>query len=78
MQEIYRSNDVVKLSYLQAVLEDAGIQTLIFDNYTSFAEGSIPAIQQRLMVPGDAAQQARDIVSNALRHAEDEGPEEQA
>jgi Putative prokaryotic signal transducing protein len=68
MKELVRSNDAVRLSWLQAVLADAGIETVMLDNHTSIVEGSIGAIQRRLMV--DDADHARACA--ALRAAEAE------
>jgi hypothetical protein len=50
MKELLRTNDVVRLSWLQALLGDSGIDSLILDHHTSLVEGSIGAIPRRLMV----------------------------
>ena len=50
MKELLRTNDVVRLSWVQAVLADAGIESLVLDHHTSLVEGSIGAIPRRLMV----------------------------
>ena len=50
MKELLRTNDAVRLSWLQALLADSGIDTLILDHHTSLVEGSIGAIPRRLMV----------------------------
>ncbi len=50
MREILRSNDVVKLSWVQALLADAGIETVLLDVHMSIVEGSIGAIPRRLAV----------------------------
>ncbi len=50
MRELVRTNDVVKLSWLQALLADAGIEAVVLDVYTSVMEGSIGAIPRRLVV----------------------------
>jgi len=50
MKELLRTNDTVRLSFLQALLRDSGIESLILDHHTSVIEGSISAIPQRLMV----------------------------
>jgi hypothetical protein len=50
MKELIRTNDAVRLSWLQAVLKEAGIEAVVLDNHTSIIEGSIGAIQRRLMV----------------------------
>ena len=43
MLEVLRSNDAVLLSYAQSVLRQAGIASLIADQYISVMEGSIGA-----------------------------------
>jgi hypothetical protein len=50
MKELLRTNDVVRLSWVQALLADAGIESLVLDQHTSLVEGSIGAIPRRLMV----------------------------
>jgi hypothetical protein len=50
MKELLRTNDAVRLSWLQAVLAEAGIEAIVLDNHTSIIEGSIGAIPRRLMV----------------------------
>jgi hypothetical protein len=68
MKELVRTNDTVRLSWLQAVLDEAGIQTVVLDGYTSIVEGSIGAIPRRLMV----ADADHSRASAALRQAESE------
>ncbi|MSP83508.1 MAG: DUF2007 domain-containing protein [Alphaproteobacteria bacterium] len=65
MIEIVRSNDVVRLSWLLALLKDAGIEAVIFDEHTSIAEGSLLAIPRRLMVETDDAPRARRVLTEA-------------
>ena len=50
MKELLRTNDPVRLSWAQALLADAGIDSLVLDQHTSIIEGSIGAIPRRLMV----------------------------
>jgi hypothetical protein len=50
MKELLRTNDPVRLSWLQALLRDSGIDSLVLDHHTSLVEGSIGAIPRRLMV----------------------------
>ena len=50
MNELFRTNDVVRLSWAQAMLSDAGIDSVVLDHHTSLVEGSIGAIPRRLMV----------------------------
>ena len=70
MKELLRTNDTVRLSWLQAVLAEVGIESIVLDNHTSIIEGSIGAIPRRLMV--EDADHAR--ASAALRAAEAEPP----
>jgi len=65
MREILRSNDVVKLSWVQALLADAGIETMLLDVHTSIIEGSIGAIPRRLAVVDDDYAQAAQILRAA-------------
>ena len=50
MKELLRTNDAVRLSFLQSLLKDSGIESLVLDHHTSVVEGSIGAIPRRLMV----------------------------
>ncbi len=50
MKELLGTNDVVRLSWAQAQLKEAGIDSLVLDHHTSLVEGSIGAIPRRLMV----------------------------
>jgi len=69
MREILRTNDVVKLSWIQALLADAGIETVLLDVHTSIIEGSIGAIPRRLTVVDDDYARALRV----LRAAGEEG-----
>lgn len=65
MRELLRTNDVVKLSWLQALLADAGIEALILDVHTSIMEGSIGAIPRRLVVREEDYLRARRTLEAA-------------
>ena len=53
MKELVRTNNPALLSWLQALLKDAGVESFVFDAHTSILEGSANAIPRRLMVPDD-------------------------
>jgi Putative prokaryotic signal transducing protein len=53
MRELVRSNDPVLLSFLEALLRDAGIGVFIADQYISILEGSIGAFPRRALVATD-------------------------
>ncbi len=56
MREVLRTNDPVALSFAVVLLRDSGIEAVVLDEHSSVMEGSIGAIQRRLMVlPEDLA-----------------------
>jgi hypothetical protein len=65
MRELVRTNDVVKLSWLQALLADAGIEAVVLDVHTSIVEGSIGAIPRRLVVTDEDFPRARRVLEAA-------------
>ena len=69
MRIIATSNNPVRLSFLAALLRDAGIETIILDTHTSVVEGSIGAIPRRLMVPDEDYEPARRILLEAGEHS---------
>lgn len=50
MREVLRTTDLVRLSWLRALLAESRIEAIVLDNHTSVLEGSINAIPRRLMV----------------------------
>ena len=62
MIELLRTNDLVKLSFLDAVLRDGGIEPIVLDQHMSVLEGSAAAIPRRLMVSDEDAEAARRIL----------------
>jgi hypothetical protein len=69
MKELLRTNDPIRLSWLQALLRDQGIESCVLDHHTSIVEGSIGAIPRRLMVADEDHRRARAL----LDAAEEEG-----
>lgn len=65
MRVLIRSNDPVRLSFLTVLLADAGIPSVLLDTHASLVEGSIGAIQQRLMVAADDEANARRVLADA-------------
>jgi hypothetical protein len=62
MRELLRTNDTVRLSWLQAMLASAGIEAVILDTHTSIIEGSAGAIPRRLMVHDNDETRARAVL----------------
>lgn len=65
MRVVVTSNDPVRLSFLAALLADAGIEAILLDTHTSIVEGSIGAIQRRLAVANDDYSRARRVLTDA-------------
>ncbi len=64
MRELLRSNDLVPLSWATALLRQAGIEAIVLDTHTSVLEGSVIAIQRRLMVVDDDYSRARYLIEH--------------
>ncbi|TDQ84484.1 putative signal transducing protein [Dongia mobilis] len=71
MKELIRSTDSVRLSFLTALLADAGIDALLLDTHTSIMQGSLDLLPQRLMVDDDDLAEARKILLEAAQVAPD-------
>ena len=65
MRILATSNDPVRLSFLTALLADAGITAVVLDAHTSAIEGSIGAIPRRLAVATDDERRARRVLAEA-------------
>ena len=65
MKELLRTNNVVYLSFAQAVLKEAGIEPLLFDAHMSVMDGSIGALPRRLMVADDEFHRAQKVLAEA-------------
>ncbi|HYM01354.1 MAG TPA: DUF2007 domain-containing protein [Stellaceae bacterium] len=65
MRELIRTNDTVRLSWLQALLAGAGIDSVVLDTHTSIIEGSIGAIPRRLVVHDEDHAQAQKLLADA-------------
>jgi hypothetical protein len=69
MRELLRTNDPVRLSFVEALLRDSGIDSLVLDHHTSLVEGSIGAIPRRLMVSERDYRRARSVLAAAGEEA---------
>ena len=65
MRVIATSNNAVRLSFLTALLADAGIETVLLDAHASIMDGSIGAIPRRLCVATDDEDRARQVLRDA-------------
>lgn len=62
LKEVFRTNEPVILSAIEAALNESQIECLVADQFTSMMEGSIGAIQRRVLVIDDDEERARQII----------------
>lgn len=62
MRELRRTNDLVFLSFAEAVLRDAGLHPVILDSSMAVLDGSIGALPRRLMVPDEEGGEAMRLI----------------
>lgn len=65
MRAVLTSNNPVRLSFLTALLADAGITAITLDTHASIMDGSIGALPRRLMVAEDDFDRARRVLTEA-------------
>ena len=65
MHVIATTNDPVRLSFLIALLRDAGIEPLVLDAFASATDGSIGAIPRRIVVLEEDAAPALRLLRDA-------------
>jgi hypothetical protein len=70
MKELLRSNDPVLISFVSALLDEAGVGFTVADMNMSVLEGSIGALPRRVLVEQDQLSRARRILTEAgIGHA---------
>ena len=69
MREVLRGNDVVELSWAEAVLRAEGIPSVLLDLHTSVLEGSIGVLPRRLMVADEDHAAALRVLREASPEA---------
>ena len=65
MIELIRTNDPVFLSWLSLRLEEERVSAIVLDAHTAVVEGSIGAIQRRVMIDEDDLVRARRVLQEA-------------
>ncbi|GGA77048.1 hypothetical protein GCM10011491_00250 [Brucella endophytica] len=65
MIELMRTNDLVLISFAEALLAEAGIVHFVADSNMSIIEGSLGVLPRRLMVDEAEAERARQILGDA-------------
>jgi len=62
MRELMQTNDPVLLSFVEALLRDAGIECVIADRNMSVLEGSIGVLPRRVLVAEENFTWARQVM----------------
>ncbi len=65
MRELLRSNEMVFLSWAEALLKSEDIEVFVFDGNMSVLEGSANAIPRRVMVADEDYDRARLALQDA-------------
>jgi hypothetical protein len=65
VQELLRTNDMVLVSAVEALLNGAAIRHLILDQNMSVIEGSLGVLPRRLLVADDDLSAARLLLTQA-------------
>ncbi len=65
MVELLRSNDVVLLSFVRALLEAESIEVFDLDQHASVMDGSVAMVQRRVMVHDKDERAARQLLKDA-------------
>ncbi len=65
LRELVRTNDIVLVSAIGALLDGANIHHLVLDQNMSVLEGSLGMLPRRILVHEDDQREARQILSDA-------------
>ena len=65
MEELVRTNDMVLISFVEALLKEADIAYWLADQNMSVLEGSLGVLQRRILVPDDEIDAARRLLAEA-------------
>lgn len=65
MRELVRTNDIVLVSAIEALLDGADIHHLVLDQNMSIIEGSLGILPRRILVHEDDYLQARRFLTEA-------------
>jgi hypothetical protein len=65
MRELIRTNDAVLVSAVVALLESAGIRSMVFDQNMSVLEGSLGVLPRRVLVADEHKLRARKLLEDA-------------
>jgi hypothetical protein len=65
VRELVRTNDMVLVSAIVALLDGARIHHMVLDQNMSVLEGSLGVLPRRILVTGDQERAARQLMEDA-------------
>ena len=65
MLEIVRTNDLVVISLIETLLDEAGVALFVADSHMSAVEGSLGFLPRRILVADDELARARRLLTDA-------------
>jgi hypothetical protein len=65
MREIVRTNDLILITAIEALLKGAGIHHIVLDQNMSVLEGSLGMLPRRVLVGEDEAARARRVLTDS-------------
>jgi hypothetical protein len=65
LQELVRTNDLVLISAVGALLDGANIHHVVLDQNMSIVEGSLGLLQRRILVNDEDNRAARQLLTDA-------------
>ena len=65
MEELIRTNDLVIISFVEALLKEADIDYFVADQAMSALEGMVGAFPRRGLIDADEADRARRLIADA-------------
>tara|TARA_R110000868_G_scaffold11981_44_gene58228 strand:+ start:240 stop:509 length:270 start_codon:yes stop_codon:yes gene_type:complete len=65
VKEILRTNDMVLISFVESLFDEAGIDYLVLDQNMSVLDGSIGVLPRRLLVAEGQEAEARGLFNEA-------------
>ena len=70
MHELVRTNDVVLISFIESLLNEAGLGYFVADRHMSAVEGSLGFLPRRILIVEEDRDEARRLLSDAGLAAE--------
>ena len=72
MKELIRTNDLILISRIRSMLNHAAIQYALLDTHASNIEGSIIAIQKRIVVSNEDFKHSQKLIQTLVNDDENE------